>query len=1178
MVFLECLTGQPAVSGSNLASIFHKQLSPSNIPLPSAVAGHPIATFLRRVLNKKVSERANKAEDLYQELNKINLATLVGDITDKIVPSSQVILAQPTEIYNTVNHTIDNTIVAKSQLFYTALTEVKQLTVLCITLTIKSVIESTLDAEILDTLHRDQKAQCVDIAIRFGAYHVGTLGDTLLFYFGYPKVSDNDCRLCARTALEISSNLSKSNALLKKSQGVEILPAMGMHTGAVTIYADTTPEGETPNIAMALSRMALPMQIICSESSKNQLERYIEFEKITAKLPVHHQRARTLFSLKGERAVEAFGFLRANHANQSFIARRDELEKLIALLPSESLIPTTALPELKIAHIYGEAGIGKSRLTFELRRKSKNCNHFITQCLPEHKHNALYPVFNLLKYQYSLSRLTPEEAVSHFRTEINKFSQLDEKQSIPIICSWLGLPLPSGIEQIIATPETQKHILFDTLKFLISRRESFSSKQCNLFVFEDIHWADPTTLEFIAFWLLNSHESRASSVFISTSREPLPEDLSEIGFMVIELSKLDYKNTAEFIISRFDHQQVSAQVLDVVATRTDGIPLFIEEMVNMLKQKNLIHHLNGVIDFSGPDKINQVPSSLRESLQQKLDSLVYAKETAQLAATIGREFDYKLLVLASIRSEEQIQTDLNELVEAGMIYLQRKIGDDSYIFKHALVRDAAYESIPAEKIKEFHKYVADTLVSYFDSFIKNNPSIVADHYYKANDFIHGSLYGIKDVSNLSLRSLEQEAEKRSDQINSRIDLIKNSTLSDKSVKLELQLQLNSAVLPVSTKIQGWGSDKIKQLAEHNIKLVKSIKSYGVSKISQQNLDQFKYKAEWTLLIYHHYQGNRKKARKLGETLLSQVKEKRNRIQELIVRTTLGQAYFFDGDFDLAKETLAWVIDNYDHEKDINLNIEYGFDPYHFSIGNLMAIAALTGHISRAVELRDNCLEHAVRTNNISTITTGYTWGTIYYFIMYDRDGMEKWCKDAIKKHGDRFQHNWILEYFYMNYDWTQNKFERAAKTVRDRIDSGQIGILHWYDPLLARTYINHKMYNEAVDILENSLMRSKKSGDVCILSIIYRYLAIAYYYQAGYLSEKCEDCFQQAISEAKQRNSVWQELLAIYDFIKYSGSKHHDNELDLRLSEIICSIRESNGDSLVDDGLNYVKELWFKLK
>ncbi|MBU2704457.1 TOMM system kinase/cyclase fusion protein [Zooshikella marina] len=908
LVFLECLTGQPAVSGSNLASIFHKQLSPSNIPLPSAVAGHSIATFLRRVLNKKVSERANKAEDLYQELNKINLATLVGDITDKIVPSSQAILAQPTEIYNTVNHTIDNTIVAKSQLFYTALTEVKQLTVLCITLTIKSVIESTLDAEILDTLHRDQKAQCVDIAIRFGAYHVGTLGDTLLFYFGYPKVSDNDCRLCARTALEISSNLSKSNALLKKSQGVEILPAMGMHTGAVTIYADTTPEGETPNIAMALSRMALPMQIICSESSKNQLERYIEFEKITAKLPVHHQRARTLFSLKGERAVEAFGFLRANHTNQSFIARCDELEKLIALLPSESLIPTTTSPELKIAHIYGEAGIGKSRLTFELRRKSKNCNHFITQCLPEHKHNALYPVFNLLKYQYSLSVLTPEEAVSHLRTEINKFSQLDEKQSIPIICSWLGLPLPSGIEQIIATPETQKHILFDTLKFLINRRENFSSKQCNLFVFEDIHWADPTTLEFIAFWLLKIHESRASSVFISTSREPLPEELSEIGFMVIELSKLDYKNTAEFIISRFDHQQVSAQVLDVVATRTDGIPLFIEEMVNMLKQKNLIHHLNGVVDFSSPDKVNQVPSSLRESLQQKLDSLVYAKETAQLAATIGREFDYKLLVLASIRSEEQIQTDLNELVEAGMIYLQRKIGDDSYIFKHALVRDAAYESM-SKKVKiSSHLIVAEILERLNSNSLKQVASLLHYHFSIGNNILKAAKY-----AKLSAEVNMEKSEYSQSMYFAKLAYDLYFKLNDAEQE---QLVVNQLLVTSSMMVLGWGSVSVFNLIQKSIALLKENDDTKVDIVIE---------VYWALAIYYDAKGNHNEVNTIISNLLTRYALSISDGDKAALYCLQAHSFWCQGKLAGSLELTKKVLDLYDDKKHKKHALKYGHD-------------------------------------------------------------------------------------------------------------------------------------------------------------------------------------------------------------------------------------------------------------
>ncbi|MCX4029675.1 TOMM system kinase/cyclase fusion protein [Endozoicomonas sp. SM1973] len=1165
LVFLECLTGKPAVSGSNLASIFHKQLSHSNIPIPPAIAGHPVTVLLRRVLNKKANERAANAAELYHEFTQINLATIVGDLSEEnasMIPptTTQAVTAQ----YN-------KTIVNDTQFYHTSLTEVKQLTVLCLTLQIKSVVDVTANTEILDTLHRDQKAQCIDTAIRFGAYHVGTLGDTLLFYFGYPKVSENDCRLSARTALEIFSNLTKTNALLKKTQGVEIHPKIGIHTGAVTIYSDATPEGETPNLAMELARLAMPMQVLCSEFTKNQLERYIEFEPTSAKVTSYQQRELLLYSLKAERAVEAFGFLRANHSNQNFIARQHELNQLIKLLNNNQIKNSTDQNHTQFAHVWGEAGIGKSRLIFEFRRKATSFNHYIAQCLPEHKNNALYPVLNLLKYQYALDSISPEKAIQVLKSQVNNSGQLDEKQSIPILYSWLGLPLPDYLSDVAFSPDSQKQILFITLSCLLNQQSNLTSNQHNLYIFEDIHWADPTTLEFIAYWLASEAFAKNQAIFVSTSREVIPQHLSAHPFTIVELSKLDYNNTAEFIISRFEHQNVSDQVLDIVATRTDGIPLFIEEMVNMLKQKQLVQYLNGIIDFSSPDKINEVPSSLRESLQQKLDSLVYGKETAQLAATIGREFNYKLLVSASSRSEEQVQIDLNELIEADLVYLQRKIGDDTYIFKHALVRDAAYESIPSDKLEGFHKYVADTLVSHFESFIKNNPGVVADHYHKANDFILASQYGIKDVSNLSQRSLDQEAEQRSKQVNQWIALINSNQSVEKRITNELQLQLNSALLPVRTKIQGWGAKGIKQLAEENIQLINHIKDSNESNLSNKELSQLEYKAEWVLLIYHHYQGNRKIARKLGEELLKKARQKKDRIQELIVRTTLGQAYFFDCDFSLAKETLAWVIENYDHEKDINLNIEYGFDPYHFSSGNIMAIEALTGNITKALQYRDNCLAQAIKTNNISTIATGYTWGTIYYFIMYDREGMRQWCEEGIKSYGKKFQDNWILDHFYMNYDWTQNQYERAAKTVKDCIESGQVGFLHWYDPLLARTYIEHRMFNEAVNILESSLKRSQGFGDICILSILYRHLAIAYYCQAGYLNKKSEDCFQKAISEAQQRHSIWQEFMAIYEYLKYSEITSDRRGLYLRLKEIILLLKGTNDEKHLNNNAHFIQ-------
>lgn len=1143
LVFIECLTGGPAISGSSLASIFHKQLSQSNVPLPAAIAGHPVASLLRRALNKKTTERVAKASDLYAELSQLNFSTLVGEINEG--SSSYEHLDTATKL----SSGSDDTVINEFGKSYTRLTERKQITVLCVSLNVKSTGSVEVDHEVIDALHRDQKAKCVDVAVRYGGFHVGTLGDTLLFYFGYPSVSDNDCRLAARTALEISSSMSKRNILLRQSQGIEAQVSMGMHTGLVTTYADAVPEGDTPNVAMELARFASSNQVLCSSAVKKRLDTYLEFRAggVLA-IGIDNQQAQ-LYSLVSERQVEAFGFLRANRRNNELIGREEPLAALLSLL--EIVDQQENKPDVQAAHVYGEAGIGKSRLIFELRDNAQSFNQYVAQCLPEHENNALYPILNVIRYKYSLESVESGIAVNKLRQVLSKLDGLSEQDSIPVLCSWLSLPLPDDLAPIPHAPDVQKQILFQSLTHLLCESNESELFGSTLFIYEDMHWSDPTSIEFIRHLVSSPTFSASKSLLVSTSRKVLPETLGSSGLINVRLEKLSDSETISFVNYLFDKQKVSDNLSEIVVSRTDGIPLFIEELVNMLKQNKLVQHINGIIDFVSPDVIDEVPTSLRDSLQQKLDTLVYSKETAQLASTIGREFNYKLLAASSNKSEEQVQIDLTELLESELIYLQRKVTGDSYIFKHALVRDAAYESMTSNYAQESHLRVGKAIEAKFPDIIKEQPFLVAQHFSKAESYIHAFGYGDQAIYNLAKNSFNFEALEVGKKVQSWIDNISESD----PLKYECQIKLNSTIIPISTKFNGWGHDDLKLLADQSIELISNLDSVSNTVLSVPEIEQIKYKSDWTLFIYNHYRGERVIARKLGEKLLKKTVDEGDRVKELIVSTTLGQAYFFDGDFKMALSLLSNVIKNYDFEKDLHLNVEYGFDPYHFSAGNLMSISAITGDLDEAIRYRNLCLGHAVKTENIPTVITGYTWGTCYYFLTYDRAGMTEWCNNALSKHGDKFEDTWILKYFNMNYDWTKYEYERSAQTVKEEVASGQDGILSWYDPLLSDTYINRGMYDDALSVIQNSLDRSLKSGDKCTLPITYRHLAIAHFHKSGYLCEKTMDGFEKSIEEAKLRGSSWLELLSTYELFKLMSDVDEKNNLRDRLSSLLSTIK-----------------------
>lgn len=1071
LVLIECLTGQPAISGASLASIFHKQLSESNVPLPTTIAGHPIAGLLRRVLQKKANERAANAAELYSEFTQLNFSTLVGELAS---PAARQPLGNDTILASS-----DETQIHDSGMTYTGLLERKQLTALCVTLNVSAINESDeIDYEVVEALHRDQKAQCVDIAVRYGAFHVGTLSDTLLFYFGYPTVSDYDSRLAARTALEIVSQLRQRNPQLQQTQGIKVFAHMGMHTGLVTTYADSVPEGDTTSIATGLARLA-NNQILCSDNNKKMLDSYLEFQpQQQGEIGISTKKI-GLYSLVGERQGEAFGFLRGNKHNYDFIGRELELAALRQLSTSNMDDDSTSVN--KSAHVYGEAGIGKSRLTFELRNLTQSFNHIVAQCLPEHKNNALYPILNVIRYKYALDTQLPEDAAQTLLDAISKLTALDSDHTkpqakalepIPIICSWLSLPLPQDVPETLQSPDVQKQILFNTLVGLLVGNDTPDSSKPGLILFEDMHWADPTSIEFIGCLLNDPRFSTSKNVFVSTSRQSLPTQLDNCGFQSIELLRLDPQKTTEFVNNLFDQQNVSARLLDLVVTRTDGIPLFIEELINMLKQKELVKHLNGITDFVSEEIINEVPVTLRDSLQQKLDTLVYAKETAQLAATIGREFDYDLLVASSNHSESQLQNDLNELIEAQLLFLQRKVSGDTYIFKHALVRDAAYESLSARAKPALHLSIAKNLQRK-----ESRPlALLAHHYQNGNEFQTALDLWCEIAQTNSKQSLHNEATKNCE---SALNVLAKLNQDDNTKLQEVDIRCMIATSLAATA--GYASETINPHQERAIALCEELEDF--SRI---------FSILWSMANGHAVKANRKDGIETADRLVKVANQSGKDYLLVAAAHLKGGIEWAMGDLVKAKTSYEQGIALYDYKKHHKDLLEFAFEPGISNFAVQAAVLWLLGEEDAANEAMATSLTMNEQIDLPASNTHVYSRAAYFYLIRKDIDNTQLYgqkCLDLANRYDYEM---WVAQSLVVT-GW--------ADCHNKKLDSGLAKIEQGYNRYLKTDAIGHisflltlkaeglllaKNYNAAKGIIDEAIEMAIKHTDPFYLPESYR--------------------------------------------------------------------------------------------
>lgn len=1092
LVFIECLTGQPAITGSSLASIFHKQLSQSNVPLPVSVAGHPVANLLRRVLNKNCQDRAASASDVYDDLNLINFSSLVGSHS---VQANQH-LSQDTDTFLDID--FQETQINSPSAYYTGGTERKQISVLCVNITIRTIYDDIMNGEVIDAFHHDQKSQCVDIAVRYGAFHVGSLGDTLLFYFGYPSVSDNDSRLCARTALEISSNLNQRNVLLKANQGIEVQIRMGMHTGLVTNYSDSVPEGDTPNTAMELARLSKPQQVLCSNASKVLLDNYIEFLPCNVTSIGVHQKTTQLHQLVGERSVEAFGFLRAKQSSYEFVGREQELNRLLTLLDNTSGSVS--------AHVYGEAGIGKSRLIFELRNRAQGFRHYIAQHLPEHKYNALHPVLSLISYKYSLDSLSPKQAVEqlrgHLTSDLKTRSGFEPSVALSVLCTWLHLPFEPDTSQSYTSesdtspaktlaslsPEAQKDVLFEVLTELLIDSSEETDNSAALFIFEDMHWADPTSIEFLSYILQHPLFKSSRSILITTSRNEIPETLKVLYDLDLPVLGLDEEKTNRFIRALFDQRNVSPAVLDIVASRTDGIPLFVEELVNMLRSKKLVQHLNGVVDFVAPDKIKEVPETLLESLQQKLDSLVSSKDTAQLAATIGREFDHALLVAASPKSEEEVQTDLNELITCDLVVRLRQVNGDTYMFKHALVRDAAYEAMGNKSRILSHSLIAKTLEGHSEEVPNYGRDTLARHFAGAENYLKAVDYGLKVVETFSQIGSNVEALNFGAELETWISQIDDSELSDL-----YRLKFYHLAVPIALAVYSYTSE-IALAWNQSIKRILDDSDHNNLWDSETELcESLKARSDFLDFLSLHHSSQYQEAQLLGERLLASYESDYCHHDYLIpVLCFLSQNYQLQGDFDKSIVSFERTIRLYEENTyPVFMESDNDFKPY--CLGMLSLSYLHIGKLDKAIETAKQATDLSI----VDKYPVSCVASHIFYALCLSFKGEDELviraCQAYYQYFYDECNPTFYTVYIDILLETAKGNLDKAKTLVIDLCKSDYDFATGWYIHFIAKKLLNIGEVDEAISLMELSLEKSTTNGEVGALPIVKNTLALALY-------------------------------------------------------------------------------------
>jgi TOMM system kinase/cyclase fusion protein len=899
LLFLECLTGRPAIEGITLADIFHQQLSATEVPLPPALVGHPLADLLRRALRKNPRERAESAATLYQDFKTINLANIVGGLHSHwagaqsgghTTTGHQLTGSTQSGAHGGIvpdidpNGEIDFGMTQEARPGQFGLSyQYQQISVLSCTLNVIS-LDPTLEAEVLEALQRDQLSMCSDSAARYGGYLAGSLGNSLLYYFGYPHVAEDDARRCARTALELNSQAQRRNALLA-GQGCRIDIRIGIHSGMVAHLPGTLPTGITPNTAIQLERLAAAGAILLSDTSRQILGQHVECEANGREIGKNDGQRLACFAVIGENKSEAVFLTRTGQISHGMIGREDELAQLQANW--QQALGGNGCACL----LQGEAGIGKSRLAHELSVMARRDAAIVLEvrCLPENQNNALQPVLTLLKNHLHLQDVAAPDAVAHLAKTLGQVG-VNVAWVLPILCSWLALPIPPEYPAMQFAPERQKSLLLDALQsvMLSIGQDETGYRPLRLILIEDLHWMDQTSLELMQ--RLVSHIGHG--MILMTARPTFACPWPQVQTLL--LGHLSEAASRQLVSAVLGGKAIEASALQRLCQRSDGIPLFIEELTRMLQSNGMLVERDGVVQLDVGFETGAIPVTLRDLLSARLTRLGAALDTAQLAASIGREFDYALLAEVALVDQATLQTDLEQLIAADLIHRQRKVSGDSFIFRHALIRDAAYDSMPRLVREQTHARIAHRMEDADEAEIERSLGPLAQHFAWAQEFAPAVKYGTRAAQIFLARTLNTTALAQAELVQGWIEKMPQEQ------RRSGQLVISRVLAQIIMLRDGWGSESARAATEYELSLIE-----GGSN-AQEALPTL-----CALALYHNTAGHRQTAHTMMEHCLALAGASDN--QGVLAACTANFGFFLwlEGDYQQAEQQLTRALENFD---------------------------------------------------------------------------------------------------------------------------------------------------------------------------------------------------------------------------------------------------------------------------
>ena len=992
--------------------------------------------------------------------------------------------------------------------------ERRHLTVMVCDLVGSTALSARLDPEdmsaVIDAFH----ATCARITLAFDGFLADVRGDGILAYFGYPRAHEDAAERTVRAALDIAAAIARLKTRAEEPLSVRIAVATGLVVvGGAGALREQTVVGDTPSLAARLQALAEPGTVVVAASTRRLLGDRFRLRDLGLHQVKGISDPVAAWAVDGMSASKSR--FEAVHAAglTDLVGREEELD---FLLKRQRL---AWKGEGQVVLISGEPGIGKSRLAAALEEAIADEPHVNLryQCSPYHTNSALYPFIAQLERAAGFKADdTPEQRLDKLEALL-AITTSRIQDTAPLFAALLSIPFGDRYPQLALNPAQQRRRTFAAL---LDQFENLARQKPILLLFEDAHWADATSLELLDLTVERVRHIPVLALFIMRPEfEPSWIGLPNVSTLM--LGRLDRDNVESIVTQVTGGRTLPTEVMNQIVAKTDGNPLFVEELTKAVLEGDILVKDADSYRLDGPLPPLAIPATLQDSLMARLDRLAPVKEIGQIGAVIGREFSYSLMREVGGRDETALKHALVKLERAELVFRRGAPPEAIYSFKHALVRDAAYESLLKSRRYQLHGQIARTLEEKFPDIVVSQPEIVAHHFTEAGLVEPAIGYWLK-AGNLALT---RSANAAVGHLKQGLKLTLN--IDDPMLRNKWELLLQTSLGNSLRETQGWSTDSVKHAYTRALQLCK-----------ESGLDELTFPAVFGLWTWNFVRAAMGESQALAEHLLNAAETVDDLVYKVLAHEALGFTLFAQGKFATAHTELERSISLCkDSKAAAYLDLSAQDPRVHVRSYDAMVLSFL-GYPDRALRLCAEARRYADASRHPFSEAMARTISLRVHQLRGEAAVVESQANAAIalcEEH--EFSHYLAMALILRGWARAQQgEFEKGVAEIQEGLKKERTTGALLFDSyslgLLADVCIKNKRFGQAFDFLQQPQLRlDEDNSERFYAAEIYRLLGETYL-RSNQNLDQAEHYFSKGLKVAREQKAKSLELklcLSLYD-------------------------------------------------